>query len=1025
MIPQNKYKYVLTDRFGVLDVFPLDEAGYAISYEKEDDGKYFYVKQFSGKLMFTGEVYQRLKTIERSIYVCTEQNLKIYRKCEQGEILIFDGFFKLTDGSWDDDKCSVELKFQKNTPDKCLKDRKTEKVNLLQEIQNKITVKTSSVGGGVFEYLHFQDHVQISANVPYGGYVWEGTGDPYEQNFQVYSHEEILDTVAPSDPQNPNQSTTGIWDAYTGWVREIVELDCNEPAPSSWVIVENNCVTTGKIKYAKGATLFGCVQNNNMTDANNYTRSYSCNVLGGTNGGGGTSLTATIDNGMLLNDVIKLFVNKFCAGVTVVSDFFQINPQNASSINYVTGAKSLVDNLVLFQKSDVKRPNVSGNAWKAEWTFEKLMETLTIIFNTAYSLENGIFRLEHISFFSRNSGLDLTQQKYEKYLVGFNKYTYDVDTIPQREVFEFKEAYKSIWNTEINYSSTCSIGSNKDNVKNYSIDELTTDVELALNNPDSESSVVEDKGFVLIATRFYNGEYYIITEQTELGTRINNTLSFPQLLRRYHLHNRPVNKGKIGNDTFDFLSVKPVKKGEKITIPLCCDTVFNPLDKVKTKIGIGVVENAVYGFQNETVELSLVYDIFSELQNNEAPTITGANLSTYKNVALVFPINAADSDGVVTQIGIKFQAMSGTVEILSLTEARYTPNTDFEGFDWFSLEVFDNWNESAYANYSVNVLPENQPPVAIDDTFNVYHGQPFTAVPLITQNDSDDFGFTVITTSVVTAQGVAITIAGNGSFSYVPPAGFIGTDSFEYTIEDGSGLQSTASVSLVVKNYNTPVAVDDDYLTKKNTALNVDGTATKPKLFWNDYTPNGQSYSYTTTAEIKATTQGGTVNIAADGTFVYTPATDFVGADSFDYTVQNPNGSDVGTVTINVVPEIFVKLLQVNYGHENIIDMCGQPPAATALGIKNKADYKVRFYSDAGGTTPFDVTGLGFRVFYQQQESGFFGTFNTDFISDVLTGTESVIEYDVYIYEDIANCNSFMGSQNRDVVLLSGAYTII
>ena len=82
---------------------------------------------------------------------------------------------------------------------------------------------------------------------------------------------------------------------------------------------------------------------------------------------------------MHLNSVIQVFVNQFCPNVQVVSDFFQINPQNQSEINYVTGQRTQTNNLILFQKSDVKRPNVSGNAWKAEWTFEKLMETLTFL----------------------------------------------------------------------------------------------------------------------------------------------------------------------------------------------------------------------------------------------------------------------------------------------------------------------------------------------------------------------------------------------------------------------------------------------------------------------------------------------------------------------------------------------------------------------------------------------------------------------------------------------------------------------
>ena len=96
---KNKYRYELTDSFGTMDIAPLGEGDFSIKYNRETDGKYFYSKTFQGKITFTGEIFKRLKRIERSIYICTTQRLKVFRKCNAGEILIFDGFFKLTEGN--------------------------------------------------------------------------------------------------------------------------------------------------------------------------------------------------------------------------------------------------------------------------------------------------------------------------------------------------------------------------------------------------------------------------------------------------------------------------------------------------------------------------------------------------------------------------------------------------------------------------------------------------------------------------------------------------------------------------------------------------------------------------------------------------------------------------------------------------------------------------------------------------------------------------------------------------------------
>ena len=47
----------------------------------------------------------------------------------------------------------------------------------------------------------------------------------------------------------------------------------------------------------------------------------------------------------------------------------------------------------------------------------------------------------------------------------------------------------------------------------------------------------------------------------------------------------------------------------------------------------------------------------------------------------------------------------------------------------------------------------------------------------------------------------------------------------------------------------------------------------------------------------------GTVIVNSDGTYTYTPATNYTGPDSFTYTVSDGNGGTVTkTVTINVTP---------------------------------------------------------------------------------------------------------------------------
>lgn len=100
-------------------------------------------------------------------------------------------------------------------------------------------------------------------------------------------------------------------------------------------------------------------------------------------------------------------------------------------------------------------------------------------------------------------------------------------------------------------------------------------------------------------------------------------------------------------------------------------------------------------------------------------------------------------------------------------------------------------------------------PLAIDDTFNVT-GNVGITVPEISgvlTNDFDDNipGLTVMAFVGATTQGGTINLATNGSFTYSPPAGFVGTDTYTYTLLDGNAVpgmlpSSTGTIRLQVSN---------------------------------------------------------------------------------------------------------------------------------------------------------------------------------------------------------------------------------
>lgn len=97
----------------------------------------------------------------------------------------------------------------------------------------------------------------------------------------------------------------------------------------------------------------------------------------------------------------------------------------------------------------------------------------------------------------------------------------------------------------------------------------------------------------------------------------------------------------------------------------------------------------------------------------------------------------------------------------------------------------------------------------------------------------------------------------------------------------------------------SPIARNDAYNTNEDTPLAV--PAATGVLVNDSLNTNGA----VTVAFPATTTQGGTITGGAnDGSFTYTPAAGFAGADTFSYTLSNGFGSSTATVTVTVADTI-------------------------------------------------------------------------------------------------------------------------
>lgn len=135
---------------------------------------------------------------------------------------------------------------------------------------------------------------------------------------------------------------------------------------------------------------------------------------------------------------------------------------------------------------------------------------------------------------------------------------------------------------------------------------------------------------------------------------------------------------------------------------------------------------------------------------------------------------------------------------------------------------------------------------------------------------------------------------------------------YKVTIQNTGGASGTGTQLNIVPDPRTtfvpgsfrssPLALPDAYTCTGNVGINIPvGSGLKV----NDFDDN--TAGLTVTAGTFATTQGGSIMIAADGSFMYTPPPGFTGTDTYAYTLNdgNPVGApvpstDLGTVTFTV-----------------------------------------------------------------------------------------------------------------------------
>ncbi|MEO8886517.1 MAG: CshA/CshB family fibrillar adhesin-related protein, partial [Mucilaginibacter sp.] len=229
-------------------------------------------------------------------------------------------------------------------------------------------------------------------------------------------------------------------------------------------------------------------------------------------------------------------------------------------------------------------------------------------------------------------------------------------------------------------------------------------------------------------------------------------------------------------------------------------------------------------------------------------------------------VRTNDAGGTNSTLSVVTQPGNGSAGSIDNTAGAilYTPNTTFTGKDTYTYKITsaDGTQTSSPVKVTIIVKPTGQP-----DFATTLVGQP-VLIPVIV-NDNGGNGAIITNVSVPANGGISVVNNTNGSITYTPNAGYIGTDTFTYNLTSSDGF-AVSSPILVTINIR-PAGIPDNDLTPINTPVTTNVVANDGVTGVTVASTNGSN---------------GTTTPSGDGvSVIYTPANGFVGTDTYTYTI--------------------------------------------------------------------------------------------------------------------------------------------
>lgn len=451
---------------------------------------------------------------------------------------VWAGEFSSKDWKISQDKKTITVKAKENGPIDCLK----------REWKNKENIYGVGTWQTVKPYYHIYKTRQrlIKSSPPSAGC----PTPPADANYCHYETESIA--------EGPEIFCTYFYHRYElpGTCSGATPVQPDNFTAGGWTLLTNNCPTS--------SLWWACPE--------------------------GARVPYTFIHGLKLQDVLTYLFSQTGCGLTVKSDFFDLNADATHPANSAyTAAADYCHDLIIFQKSDIKRHDATNPATTPafEMKLADLLNDLKAMFKVDWSITDSgaTFRLEHVSYFEAATGNDYTTAKQK------NELEADKAEIPLTHRFFYRDQQATAYFQGDPIKTYCGEGEKETRLALFSCD-----IGFIISDDGLES--IGDDGFVLMTVLNQGGTLYNVTN--------NRPLSWTELHDRFHKWEM-AGAGEINGAPVTPESIAKTRKQPAFIASHCCDDTFNPYDTITTGLGAGQVQSAGWSIAKDYIEIEPKY----------------------------------------------------------------------------------------------------------------------------------------------------------------------------------------------------------------------------------------------------------------------------------------------------------------------------------------------------------------------------------------------------------------------------------